>query len=246
MRLFSFSGACIAAMLSTAALASAAGAQRHLVYSFTVGVQDQQTQASSANGLAGGSNGSFGEASTNGTNQYTGQASDRGTIDVTVMGIEPDGGLVTSVSENALNRRSAAAVTCVVYATTNVNCAQGNVNPEEIAVLRTLSPHFFDATQLDAQRHWRVANKNAGVTIDFSVSPGANGLLDISADRNETIGQDHGTIHTTDKYVYDPGRFVPDSINEYVTDHQMTGPGAFDTTIVDITAQLTSDSMPKS
>ena len=100
--------------LAASALPAAADqtVQRHLVYNFTVGVQNDthDTDASAKMSNVGGG------ANINGTGDtsYMGVASDKGTISVDVLGVEPDGGLIVKVSENGQNTRKAAAVECVV------------------------------------------------------------------------------------------------------------------------------------
>lgn len=235
-----------ALLLAATAVTSASAAGRALVYNFTFGVDNQTTEAASANGFGSGPGVFEPIADTNGRNEYNGKASDRGQIFVDVKGIEPDGGLVVEVSEKAQNRRSAGAVPCVVYASTNVRCGEGMVNPEEIAVIRTFSPHFFDASQLDAKGHWQIENRDAGVKIDFTATPASDGLFQITSERNETLGgQNRGSVVTSAKYVYDPTRYVPNSLTEYATYRQSTATGAFSTTTVNVTAQLVDAAKPQ-
>jgi hypothetical protein len=219
------------------ALAQTGPPQRHLVYDFTVGVSNDSHDAESATRLSGGG------ANLNGTGdaQYDATASDKGEIAVDVFGVEPDGGLVVKVSESARANRSAAPVTCVVYPTTNVPCAQGQVSPEELAVLRTLSPKFFDAGALDAKGHWHEGSDAAGISIDYAMLANANGVVTIEGQTKQTLPQD-GSLVGAEKYTYDVAKTVPTQLTDYQTVRQRSGPGQYSNTIFDITATLASDS----
>ncbi len=228
--------------LAVSALPAAAQqtVQRHLVYNFTVGVQNDthDTDASSKMNDINGSN-------TNGTGDtsYMGVASDKGTIPVDVFGVEPDGGLVVKVSEEGGNVRRAAAVECVVYPTTNVICASGQVFPEELAVIRTLSPKFFDPSALDAKHHWHQGSDAAGVSLDFIAGTPAGTVVPISENDDEKVaGGQGGTLHGTDTYSYDMAKNVSTELKEYDTIRKQTGAGQYSNIIIDITAQLATDS----
>ncbi len=224
------------AVLGSAASADTPASKRHLVYSFNVGITNDTREATSAIAAVTGRSNS-GQAS------YNGMASDKGEITVDISGVEPDGGLVLTVSETARTNRSAAPVTCVVYSNTNVLCGSGQVNPEETAIIRTLSPKFFDPSALDAKRHWHIEGGNGSVEMDFTVTPQSNGMLTIDGERKETIGgANRGTVSASAKYVYDSAKYMPQSLTEYTTIRQETGPGQFANITTDITAQLVSDS----
>jgi hypothetical protein len=205
-----------------------APSKRHLVYDFTVGVSSTQHFNSSQAGT--------------GDNAIAGVVADKGQISVDYLGVESDGGLVVNVSEAAHATRTLAATTCVVYANTNVLCGSANVNPEEYSIIRTLSPKFFDATALDANRHWKVEVANAGVSIDFTAAPGANGVLSIDSKRVEkSVSGD--LTNAEGKYTYEIARFLPTSIKEYTKMHQQSRPGAYADITIDLQATLTSDSL---
>lgn len=216
---------------------------RHLVYTFDVGVQSDSHDTDSAvrfNGTANGGNG--GEVTGTGDTSYGGVGSDMGQILVDVQGIETDGGLVVSVSEKAKNYRNAGATACVVYANTNVVCGVGTVNPEEISVLRTLSPHFFDPSYLDAKKHWHEGSDAAGIGIDYTVTAMNNDVVTIDAQRSEKFqGSSRGSQESTAKYTYDMDKLMPTSITEYTTIRVETGPGQYSNITIDLKANLASD-----
>jgi hypothetical protein len=214
--------------------------QRHLVYNFTVGVQNDTHDTDSQLKM---NNVSGGDVLGTGDTSYMGVGSDKGTIPVDVMGVEPDGGLVVKVSENGQNNRRATPVECVVYPTTNVICASGEVYPEELAVIRTLSPTFFDPSLEDAQHHWHQGSTAAGVSLDFTAGTAAGTIIPISeTDDEKVLGGQGSTLHGTDTYSYDMAKSVATQLKEYDTVRKQLGPGQYSNIIIDITAQLATDS----
>jgi hypothetical protein len=214
---------------------------RHLVYSFTIGVQND-THDTNANGRSYDSSGMITAVGT-GDTSYKGVGSDKGTIAVDVMNEEPDAGLVVKVSEDGQNTRKAAAVECVVYPTTNVVCGSGEVFPEELAVIRTLSPKFFNPSALDAQHHWHQGNTDAGVSLDFMAGTPAGTIVPISETDDEKVQGGQGSmLHGTDTYSYDTAKDIPTQLKEYDTVRKQMGPGQYSNIVIDITAQLATDS----
>jgi hypothetical protein len=215
--------------------------QRHLVYTFTVGVQNDTHDTNASARLSGGPNG--GNLNGTGDTSYMGIGSDKGTIPIDVFGVEPDGGLVVSVSENGQNNRKATAVECVVYPTTNVICASGQVFPEELAVIRTLSPKFFDPSALDDKHHWHQGSDAAGVSLDFIAGTPTGTIVPISENDDEKVSGGQGsTMHGTDTYSYDMAKNVATQLKEYDTIRKQMGPGQYANIIIDVTAQLATDS----
>jgi hypothetical protein len=214
--------------------------QRRLVYNFTVGVQNDTHDTDSQlkmNNVTGG------DVLGTGDTSYMGVGSDKGTIPVDVMGVEPDGGLVVKVSENGQNNRKATPVECVVYPTTNVICASGEVYPEELTVIRTLSPKFFDPSTEDAQHHWHQGSDAAGVSLNFTAGTPAGTVIPISEIDDEKVqGGQGSTLHGTDTYSYDMAKSVPTQLKEYDTIRKQMGPGQYSNIIIDITAELATDS----
>jgi hypothetical protein len=212
-------------MILTAVVIAQAAQLRQLVYSFSVGVNNDTTDSSAGNG----------------TNAYSGSKSDMGTITVGVVGLEADGGLVVKVSESGRDNRTVAPATCVVYPSTNVLCDQTTVvTPEEYAVLRPLNPKFVDPTTLDSAGHWRIAPPGSGVTIDYTLGKvDANGVVPISGVRDEKSPQ--STVHTEITYSYNAPKVVPTQVKEYQRIHQQSGT-TNGTVTIDVTATLSSDS----
>lgn len=232
----------VVVLTATLAVQALAGSKRHLVYNFTVGVMSDEHAKDAAvqyNGMsAGGGQPVYGTGDTS----YRGTASDSGQVVVDYEGVEADGGLVVTVEETARTNRTSAATPCVVYANTNVVCGGSNVNPEEITVLRTLSPKFFDPTLLDANRHWHVTVGRSGVAIDFTASPLGVGLMTINSQRSEkSKGGD--SIDATASYTYAYERCLATTLKEYTTERHELGVGQYTNVTIDVTASLVSDSL---
>ncbi len=187
--------------------------------------------------------GGGGNVNGTGDTSYMGVASDKGTIQIDVFGVEPDGGLVVKVSENGQNVRKAAAVECVVYPTTNSICASGEVFPEELAVIRTLSPKFFDPSSLDAKHHWHQGSDAAGISLDFTAGSPSGTTIPISENDDEKVaGGQSSTLHGTDTYSYDMSKNVSTTLKEYDTIRKQMGAGQYSNIVIDITAELATDS----
>lgn len=242
-RLFYLAGVITTAAFATLAVASAdAPSKRHLVYSFTVGVQSDQHQATSM--LERHSDPGQSGSMNSGDSTQSGTASDKGQITVDYGGVEADGGLVVTIAETARTNRTALPNTCVVYANTNIICGTGTTNPEELAIIRTLSPKFFDPSALDANRHWHVGSEAAGVSIDFTAKPAASGMT-IDSQRTEKA-RSGDTVSATASYDYDTAKRAPTSLKEYTQIREQSMPGQYMNVITDITATLLSDSGAKS
>lgn len=206
---------------------------RHLVFSFSVGQQGDQHRQ----------NLNYGSA------DFAGNASDKGTITADIMGIQPDHGLVVSISEAGQNGRNAAPDTCVAFADTITTCQnpQG-VTPEEIAIVRLLAPHFYDPSQLDAKQHWHEGgtSKDGSTSIDFTVTKNANGMLTISEHRVVVQkGIQAANINADSTIQYDVQHFVPTALKEYSTMRQQRPTGGYFDQNTDIEIHLQSDSMNK-
>lgn len=227
-RLFLFLGVVATASVTWSSSAHADPAsKRHLVYDFTVGVHSSSAMTDTKTG--------------GGDYKVNSNVSDKGQITVDYLGVEADGGLVVNVAENGRDRKL-AATPCVVYANTNVQCGAVDVNPEEVSIVRTLSPKFFDPTSLDAKRHWNISVPAAGVNIDFTVTPQSAGALQIDSERVEKTSKGDSTTASA-KYTYQPARYLPTELKEYATMNLQVRPGQYASVQVDVTATLTSDSL---
>ncbi|MGB6985119.1 MAG: hypothetical protein WBD74_03985 [Candidatus Aquilonibacter sp.] len=207
-------------LLASMLIAAAPG--RVLVYSFTVGINDRTVDSAA---------GEHGDVHRN-------EVSDLGTITVTVVGLDPGGGLVVNVAESARTNRSVAPATCIIFSNTNVMCGSSVVTPEETSILRPLNPKFVDPTTLDAKGHWHIA-PGSGVSIDYTVSQNAGGFA-ITGTRDESSPQ--GTVHSEMTYTYDAAKVVTTHVHEYQTVREQSGAVNALTTI-EVQGTLTSDSL---
>ncbi len=251
--------AVVAAVGAVALAAVPAGAAttvpqvRHLVYSFTWGTTNSTEVHTS--GMAEGSGGSGGgmaatspssSGSASGISSFGGGASDHGTIAVDVLRQQPDGGLVVSVSEQAVERRSAPPATCVAYGDLTVVCDPNKkITVEELTLLRLLGSNFVDPNQLDAAKHWR-RQQQAGTSSsisDFTISKNANGIMTINESRVEkdSGGARPQTSDVNATIGYDFGRTIPTSVDESTTMRSEQGE-QYQTVKSETVLQLQSDS----
>lgn len=224
-------------MAASAAPASAVTASptvRHVVYAFTWGTtNDTEVHTSGLPDSSGGGGGGMGappgnNGSASGMADYAGGASDKGTIAVDFERQQPDGGYVVSISEQALQRRSAPAATCVVYGDLTVVCDPNKkINAEELTLLRLLGSNFVDPNAIDAKQHWQRSrpNANSSATWDFTIAKNANGIMTIdeAATLRDTAGARPQTSQVTATIGYDLSRTIPTSIDEYSIMHSEQG-----------------------
>jgi hypothetical protein len=241
----------IISVLSALLLASALPAfaqdqpQRHLVYNFTLGMQndthDSDSTVKTVNAPHWGSE--YETIHGTGDTQYYGVGSDTGTITVDVHGMRSDGGLQVEISEAGQNYRKAAPMVCAVYPTTKIACA-GQIFPEEAAVLSTLSPTFFVPARLDAKNHWQDSNDIPGLTLDFTASAPKGSVVSISEQKKQNFsGGLGGNVVGSATFDYDTTRRVTTNLKAYETVRPQQGePGQYSNIIVDITATLATDS----
>jgi hypothetical protein len=243
--------AIMTATILTPAAAHAGSTTGQLVYNFTysanqsITARDSSSSAQDINteteSLTGG---------TNGLSHYGGTLDDKGTMTVAIIGKQPDGGLVVSISEAGQNVRRASAATCVVYGNTRVICDPNKtVYTEEYTLLRFLGPNFVDVNQLDASKHWAATglnNPDMTVTADYTIDGGGKDALQIGETRKVTLtGAGHLTTNVQTKIGYDMSRTVPTTVDEYATQRTDAGMAGNSTTTYQTTLQLVSDEMAK-
>ncbi|MGB6986670.1 MAG: hypothetical protein WBD74_11920 [Candidatus Aquilonibacter sp.] len=219
--------------------------QRHLVYNFTFGVQNDEhdTNASIRQVNSPTASGGYQNVYGTGDTKYDSTATDIGTITVDILGVQPDGGLHVRVAEVGRYYRRSAPMDCVVYPTTKVACT-GRPYPEEADVISTLSPGFFNPAVLDAKNHWRVADVIPGLTLDFTASAPSGSVVSIAEDKNQKMsGGLGGTDHGSATFTYDTVRRIPTALKTYDTQRPAQGqPGQYANIILNITATLATDS----
>ena len=163
--------------------------------------------------------------------------------------IQPDGGLVVSVSEQANGPRTAVPATCVVYGNTTVVCDSSKVvNAEEMALLRLLGSNFVDPAQIDAKNHWRVDQSSASESdvADFSIGKTDGTTMDITSQRvYKTTGIGLGTTTTNATIVYNFPRALPMSVIEDQVTRQNGSAGDYTTVRTQTSMSLADDSLAK-
>jgi hypothetical protein len=233
------------ALVSVTSAVHAYTSLKELVYAFTCGSQQDISARDQQMNLDIG-----GQGATSGISHYHGSLTDKGTIKVDIVDLQPDQGLVVSISEQGENTRRAPPATCVAYGDTRVICDPSKtVYPEEYTLLRFLGPNFVDPSQFDANKHWSVGQHGSMVAVkaDYTVTGSDSGTLEISEIRK--IVPNAGGSLTTDiqtKIGYDVENSVPASIDEYVTQRQDNGVSGTTTTIYQTTLHLLSHPAPQS
>lgn len=233
---FSISLAAAAAITSSVAVAAPI---RHLTYRFDVTFTTTSTVHDSGIG---------GDGPASGSSDYHSGTTDEGTITVDVMQVQPDTGLVVQIAETARNRRDAVPTMCVTYGNGAVICDQskGQLNEEEMNLLRFLGKNFLNRSQIDSRNHWQYASSDAesNETNDYTLANTSGDLVNINYQRVLKVGGAQAYNATTDgSMTYNEKMSVPVSIKEQTTMHKNTGAGNYDTSQQDMTFTLAQDSM---
>lgn len=236
---FSISLAAAAALTASVALADGAAPIRHLSYKFDITLSTTATVHDSGIG---------GDGPVSGSSDYHSGASDEGTITVDVMQVQPDTGLVVQIAEQARNRRDAVPTMCVTYGNGAVICDQskGQLNEEEMTLLRFLGRNFVNRAMIDAHNHWQYASNDsqAAETNDYTLGKTNGDLLDISYQRVLKVAGANAYNATTDgSLTYNEKFSMPVSIKEQTTTRKNTGAGNYDTSRQDMSFTLAQDSM---
>lgn len=236
---FLFSFAAAAALTASVALADGTAPIRHLVYKFDVTLSTTATVHDSGIGGDGGASGS--------TDYHSG-SSDEGTITVDVLQVQPDTGLVVQIAEQARNRRDAVPTECVTYGNGAVVCDQshGQLNEEEMTLLRFLGRNFINSALIDAKHHWQYAANTAesSETNDYTLGASKGDTVDIAYQRLLKVTGANGFNATTDGSMsYNKTLNMPVSVKEQTLTRRNTGAGNYDTTRQDMTFSLAQDSM---
>ena len=231
--------AAIALTAGTASAMDTAKPVRHLVYTFDVTLSTTSTVHDSGIG---------GDGDATGSANYRAGNTDQGTINVDVLQVQPDSGLVVQISEQARNNRSAVPTMCVVYGNSAVICDQshGQLNEEESSLLRFLGRNFVNKSQLDAKNHWRYSASDAQSqeTNDFTLGTATGDTLPITYQRVLKVQGVHGFNATTDgTLTYDEKMSVPVNIKEETITRRDTGMGNYDTVQQQMTLTLSTDSL---
>jgi hypothetical protein len=220
---------------ATSARADAPAPLRHLVYSFTYSSRQHGAVPN--------------EPGSSGARDYNAALDDKGTITVDVLREAQDRGLVVVVSEQGEKTRSAEALTCAVYGSTDVACDPNKtMRREEYTLLRFLGANFVDPNRVDDKQHWSVAQTKGQVTMtaDYTIKSIDNGVLTIDETRHVEDKLQGGTTYDAQtKITYVGARELPPSIDEYATEERHGGVNGDYNSTYQTTLTLVSDSMAK-
>jgi hypothetical protein len=235
---FSLSLAAAAALTAGTAFADGAKPIRHLVYNFDVTFNTTSTIHDS--GIGGGP--------VSGSTDYHAGNMDKGQIDVDVMTVQPDTGLVVNVSEHAQNTRNSVPTMCVAYGNGMVICDQshGDLNEEEMSLLRVIGRDFINHSLIDNKNHWQYAQSTpqAKETNDYTIESTNGDVLGITFQRylKVTTGQPFEAT-TNGTLRYDQKLSVPTMLSEDTVTRRNTGQGNYDRIEEHVTLNLRNDSM---
>lgn len=230
--------AAASAMTAGPALADGTKPVRHLVYNFDVTFNTTSTVHDS--GLDGGP--------VSGSTDYHAGNMDKGQIIVDVMAVQPDLGLVVNVSEHAQNTRNSVPTMCVAYGNGNVICDQshGDLNGEEMSLLRVIGRDFVNRAQIDNKNHWQTgqSSPDAKETNDYTIVSTNGDVLGITFERflKVTTGQPFEAT-TNGKITYNEKLTVPMMLSEDTVTRRNTGAGNYDRIEQHVTLNLANDSM---
>jgi hypothetical protein len=123
------------------------------------------------------------------------------------------------------------------------------VYTEEYTILRFLGANFVDPKQLDASKHWSIAQisgDGTAVHADYSINRNNSGMMQIGEKRTvKELGAGHLTTNIESNIGYDLSRLVPTSVQEYATQHADAGLKGNSTTTYQTTLNLVSDTTAK-
>jgi len=222
---------------------------RQLVYDFQITFTTQETVHSS--GFTGDDPDGRSTGDTpSGVADYRMGSNDNGTIRVDVLQVQPDTGLVVRISEQAHGQRSSASLMCVVYGTGSTICDQsrGQLNEEELALLRLLGKNFLNFRQLDARNHWQYSSTGAEAkeTSDYTVVGNDGHVASVAYQRLLTVtGSRPFNATTQGTLTYNQILSMPLSVNEETITHRSARLGADDYDRIEkrITLTLAADSL---
>lgn len=210
---------------------------RHLVFDFTYSnIMDTTMHDNSMD-----------NGPVSGHTDSVGGGADRGELDVDVVSVQPDGGLIVGITEHGQVHNDTSATTCAVYGSTVVVCdPDRHVGEEEMALLRLLGNNFIDVSQIDAKNHWSVGSQSPDVkeTDDFSiVGTNPDGTMKINETRvRKQTGASTANSSMSGNIVYNQTMSVPVKIVDDTMMSQELGAGNYSTQHLQLAINLVSDS----
>ncbi|MHB8141443.1 MAG: hypothetical protein ACYDHD_09390 [Vulcanimicrobiaceae bacterium] len=226
---------------------SAAKPIRRLLYSFTYGSSSDLSVHGSGIGASSGGKGPSSGGNASGISRFRAGLSDRGTIGVDVLRVQPDTGLIVRVWEHAWKTRSAAPATCVVYGNTNVICdPTKKVNVEEFTLLRFLGKNFINPVEIGPKGGWKIDNTGPVMSMKnhFRILKNVKGVMQIHETAVLTRKGARPMTATTDgKISYDAPRSVPLSIFEDTITRERKSIRQYEKLTTQIQLNLVHDSM---
>lgn len=198
-----------------------------------------------SSGIDNGMNGSGAGVGGSGISDMKTNGRDSGTINVDVMGVQPDDGLIVSISEAGKEGRSAEPATCVVYGTTYYICeSEKKVNTEELELLRLLGRNFGRTKPLDANKHWQYTQTSPQGTevTDYTVKGSSGNTMSLEVARVFKLTGGY-TAATNGKITYDSAATLPKAVSVDTISRTEQGMGTSNRSEIQIDLNLASDSL---
>jgi hypothetical protein len=137
---------------------------------------------------------------------------------------------------------------CVAYGNGAVVCDQshGDLNEEEMSLLRVIGKGFVNRTEIDNKNHWQTAQStpDAKETNDYTIDSTNGDVLGITFQRYLKVSTGRPFEATTNgRLTYNEKLTVPTMLNEDTVTRRDTGGGNYDRIEQRVTLNLASDSM---
>jgi hypothetical protein len=187
---------------------------RHMEYAYSV---DYQRLGNSTEGAIGGGH--------SGIVSQSGGGGRQGTLEVDVMAVAKDGGLVIRTAEWLQERpRASQAFLCAVYPEGRVICPDHlDVTDAENEIMTYLGRGFYDGSLVDDKGHWQrqFSNKSVAVTTDFTItgSPDANPLVIAAKGSVKSLNGLDSSWDDVTQLTYDTALSVPVSVHDVAIQH---------------------------
>jgi hypothetical protein len=205
---------------ATASAPSSGKPLRHLQYKFSDDFEGVSEYHFNAIGDAFPSPYENVSGTSSGVGNVSASMGGRGTMDIDILSIAPDGALVVRISEWVENQpHPGQAYTCTVYGNTSVVCPPRPAPSDaEWVLLSYLGRQFVDAAPWDAQHHWqrKTDNPRYDLVEDFTMADGSDDKQAVIREKKKIQLHNGGFGGKTEEIVvtYDRAMEVPVAIHD--------------------------------
>ena len=170
-----------------------------------------------------------------------GAQADRGTIRVSVVRAQPDGGLVVQLSEGVAAQPESPSATCVVFPTTELVCDPNKtISLEEATLLRFLAPDFAGPARDQSRWEYKDGSQQSSFNATYTLLRNNAGVMTIGEHRTTTgDAGPNSSAESRSTILYDTARAVPTAIHEDLVQKKVSY-GTYGTAARDIVFRLES------